>query len=207
MLERAPPTRYVRSPSRAIYGLGEALITTVEHMSVKKRRIRYEFRVWGEHRSAHQRLSFLADAERQERLDDCYLLVGDRSWNAKIRENRLKIKRLVDVRMGFQRWSSAKTDLAAPVPQLEMSNGVRPVFVTKHRHRYRFGSIRAEATEVDVLGQPGRLHTLAIEGKDLDQLVRLRSTLGLAHLPNVALHLAVDPAERVPYLRPTRPPV
>ena len=163
-------------------------------MSSSKRKLRYEFRVWGEHEAARRQLSVLADVERHEQLDDCYLLLDDWSYNAKIRRNCLKIKRLVDVRLGFQRWSSSKSDLVGPVPQLDTSGGVRAVFVTKERCRFRFGSIRAEVTEVDVFGQPGVLRTLAIEGKDLDELVRLRSVLGLAHLPNVALHLAVEGA-------------
>ena len=179
--------------------------TTVGDMGTSQRRPRYEFRVWGEHRRAHRQLATLAELERQERLDDCYLLVGDRTFNAKIRRNRLKIKRLIGVRHGFQRWVSSHTDLTSwPLLPLDTSDGVRPVFVTKHRRRFRFGSVRAEAAEVDVLGRPGLLRTLAIEGKDLDELVRLRSTLGLAHVPNVALHLAVDPATSEPWSLATR---
>ncbi|MGI9611400.1 MAG: hypothetical protein ACR2QO_00710 [Acidimicrobiales bacterium] len=163
-------------------------------MSSSNRKLRYEFRVWGEHEAARRQLSMLADVERHEQLDDCYLLVDDSGYNAKIRRNCLKIKRLVEVTLGFQRWSSSTSDLVGPVPQLDAFGGVRAVFVTKERCRFRFGSIRAEVTEVDVIGQPGTLRTLAIEGKDLDDLIRLRSALGLAHLPNVALHLAVEGA-------------
>ncbi len=154
---------------------------------------RYEFRVWGQHASARRQLARLADTERVEHLDDCYLLLGDRACNAKIRQDHLKIKRLIQVRDGFEQWSSAKLDLQL-APQLAATDGVRAVFVAKHRCRFRFGSIRAEATDVDVVGWPGILHTLAIEGRDLDDLVRLRASLGLAHLPNVAVHRAVDAA-------------
>lgn len=184
---------------------------------------RYEFRVWGERDKACKRLAKLADVEQRERLEDCYLLVPDDACNIKIRQNRLKVKRLVDERHGFQRWSSiwhraangapepfdrvmeelatkrARRDdgrraLVRAVDRLDPDDGVRAVFVSKRRRRFRFGAMRAEASEVKVSGTPGKLFTVAIEGPDLGDLVDLRKLLGLAKTTNLALHLAVDPA-------------
>jgi hypothetical protein len=79
------------------------------------------------------------------------------------------------------------------VEELHPAADLRPLFVTKHRMRFRFGSMRAEVTDLEV-GQNGeRLCTTAIEGRDLLDLIRLRSSLGLDLVPNVAVHLALDP--------------
>lgn len=181
---------------------------------------RYEFRVWGQQRSARRLLSNLAASERKERLSDCYLLDGDPSHNAKIRHSRLKLKQLEEERLGFQRWSTAWHRVPKDVPEpfdrllgdisraelrsedfqhllteaadgLDGGDPVRAVFVTKRRRRFRIGSMKAEATNVKIEGRSGSLSTVAIEGPDLHELIKLRETLGLAHAPNLALHLAV----------------
>ena len=87
---------------------------------------RYEFRVWAGQGDARDRLARMADVERDERLDDCYLLVANPLWNAKIRANRLKVKRLVGVTAGFQRWSSRwyRDDIAPPAPFAELLDTV-----------------------------------------------------------------------------------
>lgn len=186
---------------------------------------RYEFRVWGDRKDVYQRLSDLADSDRRERLEDLYLIVDDESCNAKIRENRLKIKRLVGQRAGFDRWSSSwcpdmrnapepleeLAELLSPpgapgrsdvaflddaLRELGPDHGIVPVFVTKRRRRFRFGTIKAEASTVEIDGRPGRFKTLAIEGPNLADLVTLRTSLGLNDVPNLALHLAVDPSYR-----------
>ncbi|MCP5033723.1 MAG: hypothetical protein GY939_18145 [Actinomycetia bacterium] len=187
----------------------------------KGSKARYEFRVWGKRKDACRRLSTLADVELEEELHDCYLLVADRGCNAKIRRNQLKVKTLIGKRSGFERWSTMWHRLSDEVPQpfdqlmselsnrsprkrghertvartidkLDLDNDLRAVVVDKHRRRFQFGSIRAEATDLFVQGQPRRLRTLAIEGPDLDDLIRVRSLLGLAKVPNLALHLAVE---------------
>jgi hypothetical protein len=182
-------------------------------------RSRYEFRVWGHQDEAHRRLLSLADSSSEKHFKDCYLLIDDPTCNLKIRRNRLKVKRLVEERFGFQRWSTdwhKVTTEAAPhsggaqaapggavrtesaglgdvVEELHPAADLRPLFVTKHRMRFRFGSMRAEVTDLEV-GQNGeRLCTTAIEGRDLLDLIRLRSSLGLDLVPNVAVHLALDP--------------
>ena len=187
-------------------------------------RSRYEFRVWGDPDSALDRLSSLADTERDESFEDCYLLVQDPSCNLKIRRNRLKVKRLVEERFGFQRWSTDwhrisvdpgrdrsestggmmdpeaieteqqrnQTLLADVVTALDPTANLRPVFVTKYRRRFRFGSMRAEVADLEIGGRSGRLCTTAIEGRNLLDLIQLRSALGLDLTPNVAVHLALD---------------
>jgi hypothetical protein len=184
------------------------------------RRARYEYRVWGRQRSARKKLARMADESSKERVKDCYLLVDDASWNAKVRDNTLKIKQLVEDDAGFQRWSrerhvDAKStpspfdeifehlrldrpqrgksfDLRKAVKALDDVPGVRAVFVTKYRHRYRIGSLRAEATDIQLRDSGDVLHTLSIEGDDLDELIALRKRLGLLDEPNLAVHEAIS---------------
>lgn len=170
---------------------------------------RYEFRVWGAHTDAQRRLVSLADAAAEEQVEDCYLLTADPTTNIKIRGNRLKIKRLASRRQGFERWVSGKPKgvqgdqpgrpgetglgLAETIRHLGPVGGVHPLLVAKHRRRFRFGSLRAEITDLKVFGRPGSLSTTAIEGRNLRDLIRLRSSLGLDPAPNLAVHLAIDP--------------
>lgn len=186
---------------------------------VPLRRARYEYRVSGAHRSARKRLAKLADECSKERVNDCYLLVDDPQWNAKVRDNTLKIKQLVEDDDGFQRWARDRHlearstpspfdeifehlrldrpqrgksyDLRRAVKALDDVPGVRAVFVSKKRWRYRIGDLRAEATDVVFRDTGEVMHTLSIEGDDLDDLVALRKKLGLRDEPNVALHEAI----------------
>ncbi len=177
---------------------------------------RYEYRVWGRHRSARKLLRGMATAETRERVDDCYLLTADPAWNAKIRDSTLKIKYLIAEDQGFERWARGKYrsadgtpspfdtlfedlnldrpqrgksyDLERAIAGLDPNSGVRAVFVVKHRRRYRIGPLRAEVTDVMIRGSKEVLRTLSIEGDDLDELVVLRNTLGLADEPNSPVH-------------------
>ena len=181
---------------------------------------RYELRVWGPHRSARKLLAKLATEQTTETVDDCYLLVDDPSWNAKIRDNTLKIKQLVAEHKGFEQWtrdrhrSAGSTpspfdtifaklgldrpqrgeeyDLFEEIAALDADAGVRAVFVTKQRRRYRIGNLRAEATDIQIHGTDEVLHTLSIEGDDLDQLAALRKRLGLRGEDNISVHNALD---------------
>lgn len=180
---------------------------------------RYEYRVWGKHRKARKMLEKLASDVTEERVKDCYLLVKDSTWNAKVRNNTLKIKQLVSEDKGFERWSrdrprSADTtpspfddlyqrlqldrarrgeayDLYDAVARLEPDPGTQIVFVVKHRRRYTIGKLRAEATDIEVSGTSEVMHTLQIEGEDLDDLVSLRKKLDLRDEPNLAVHEAI----------------
>jgi propanediol dehydratase small subunit len=181
---------------------------------------RYEYRVWGKHRKARKLLSTLASEKIVEKISDCYFLVEDPGWNAKVRDSTLKVKKLVAEERGFERWTSnwhraAETapapfddlfedlrldrpgrgksfDLSKAVGRLDSDNAATAVFVTKRRTRYRVGSMRAEATDVTITDMTEVLHTLAIEGDDLDELVALRKKLGLKGSANVAMHVAID---------------
>ena len=180
---------------------------------------RYEFRVWGEHKKACRKLSKLATEESTEKFDDCYFLSDDPSLNAKVRDDSLKVKELVDTRKGFECWVSTWHESAddAPSPYDELfdelrldrpargkrynfpkavkkldEDAPRPVFVTKRRRRYRVGGIRAESTEIRIKGTCERLHTLAIEGEDLESHVALRKELGLKKQDNVPVHRAIE---------------
>jgi hypothetical protein len=186
----------------------------------ERRRTRYEYRVWGKHRSARKKLSRLADETTEERVKDCYLLGDDVSWNAKVRDNTLKIKQVVSERKGFEQWESVRLDSShtAPSPfddlfdelrlgraqrgksydlrrevtRIDPDSGVRAVFVTKYRRHYRIGDLRAEVTDIEVHDTRDVLHTLSIEGDDLPALVALRKELGLRDEPNIAVHEAIE---------------
>lgn len=186
----------------------------------ESRRTRYEFRVWGRHRKARKKLARLATHTSTERFEDCYLIVDDPSWNAKVRDNTLKIKQLVAEDKGFERWArdehatsdSAPTpfdelfemlrldrpqrgksyDLRKAVGKLPADAGVRPVFVTKHRRRYRVGNLRGEVTDIKIRSTGQVLRTLSVEGDDLDDLVALRKKLGVRSEPNIAVHQAIE---------------
>lgn len=177
----------------------------------------YEYRVWGEYPKARKLLAKMASEETRERYHDCYLLVDDVSVNAKIRDRSLKIKQLVAEKRGFERWTSDWYRRADGVPapfedlfdelrldrkdkKLDLSkaaaaiddDAARVVFVEKDRRRYRIGKLRAEVTDVVIVGTDDVLHTLAIEGADLDDLVALRKELGLKDVPNMAMHVALS---------------
>lgn len=184
------------------------------------RSARYEYRVWGKHGAARKKLARLATATSKEQVNDCYLLIEDASWNAKVRDNTLKIKELVEHDDGFQRWASGRHrradttptpfdeifaqlhldrpqrgksyDLRTAVKALDATDGVRAVFVTKKRLRYRIGDLRAEATDIELCDSGEIMHTLSIEGDDLDDLVALRKLLDLRDEPNVAVHEAIE---------------
>jgi hypothetical protein len=181
---------------------------------------RFEYRVWGRHRKARKLLAKLADEQSIETVNDCYLLIDDPSWNAKIRDNTLKIKQLVAERKGFEQWTrdrhrtadSAPSpfdviferlglerpqagedyDLYSEVAALGDDMGARAVFVTKQRRRYRIGGLRAEATDIEIRDSGQMLYTLSIEGDDIDELAGLRKKLGLRGEDNIAVHHALD---------------
>lgn len=181
---------------------------------------RYEYRVWGEHRKARKLMTKLASNETRDRVEDCYLLVDDPSWNAKVRDNTLKVKQLVAENEGFEQWVSGRHrssdsapspfdalfdelrldrpqkgksyDLSQAVQQLNPDLGVKAVFVTKERRRFRIGKLRAEVTDIEIDETGELLRTLSIEGDNLDELVSLRKKLGLREQPNIAVHQAID---------------
>ena len=182
---------------------------------------RYEHRVWGTHRAARKKLEEMATEATTERVEDCYLLIDDPSVNAKIRDNTLKIKQLIAEHKGFERWTSdqhrsadttpspfdeiferlrldrpqrgKKFDLSKAIQGLDPADGVRAVFVTKDRRRYRVGDVRAESTDIEIHDTGEVLHTLSIVGDDLAEMTRLRKRLGLRDVENVAVHHAIEP--------------
>lgn len=191
-----------------------------KQLTPEPRGARYELRVWGPHRPARKLLAKLATEQSTETVEDCYLLVDDPSWNAKIRGNTLKVKQLVAERKGFEQWTrdrhrtadsapspfdtifeqlgldrpqrGEEYDLFEEIAALGADSGVRAVFVTKDRRRYRIGDLRAEATDIRIHGTDDVLHTLSIEGDDLGQLATLRKRLGLRGEDNISVHNALD---------------
>jgi len=186
---------------------------------------RYEFRVWGKYPKARKMLARMASSTTQQRFEDCYLLIDDSEWNAKVRDSTLKIKQLIAERKGFERWSSNRyrTSEATPSPfdelfdelnldrpqrgkkyeieravrELDPESGVRAVFVTKDRQRFRIDDLWAEVTDIEFNDSDEVLHTLSVEGDDLKALVALRKKLGLRGEPNVAMHQAIEQIENI----------
>lgn len=180
----------------------------------------YEFRVWGRHRKARKALKKMASEVIEERYEDCYLLVDDQTFNAKVRDDTLKVKQLIAQKKGFEQWASGRHrtvdstpspfdaifeelrldrpqrgkryNLPEEVRKLDPDSGVRAVFVTKNRRRYRVGESRAEVTDIELHDTDQVLRTLSIEGDNLDELVKLRKELGLKDEPNVAVHRLID---------------
>jgi hypothetical protein len=186
---------------------------------VEQGRTRYEYRVWGKHRAARKLLEDLADDVEQERVADCYLIVDDATFNAKVRDNILKVKELVDENKGFEQWASGrhrssdsvpspfddlfdrldldrpqrgkKYNLERAVRALRPRDGVTAVFVTKKRTRFRLGELRAEVADITLTKSGQVLRTLSIDGEDLDALTALRQRLGLTDEPNISVHQAI----------------
>ncbi len=183
-------------------------------------RSRYEYRVWGKQGAARKKLERLSTDRYRETVNDCYLIVDDMGWNAKVRDNTLKIKQLIEDDNGFQRWASGRHrtaestptpfdeifeqlnldrpqrgksyDLRRAVAELDSKSGVRAVFVRKKRKRYAVGGLRAEVTDIELRDSGDVLHTLSIEGDNLDELIELRKKLGLHGEPNLAVHEAIE---------------
>lgn len=186
--------------------------------SVRDASTRFEFRVWGRHERARERLEAMASEVTEVEVDDWYLLGDDPDLNAKIRGDAVKLKRLVGRRKGFERWTRERFHDAdgAPRPfdhvidelpldargasrrrlrkalrRLDPSLGLEPVHVRKRRRIYTVGDVRAEVTRIHLVESDAHLHTIVIEGPDLDALVALRKSLGLRGEPNVAVHRAL----------------
>ncbi len=176
--------------------------------------------MWGKYPKARSIIRDLADSETREEVDDCYLIVDDLDFNAKIRDNRLKTKELVSETKGFEEWTSQTHRTSESVPEeleaiyaalkmdrlrskkrfsledalkgLEDHDGVRAVQVTKRRRRYKLGEMKAEVTDVEVHNTGEVARTLSIEGANLRDLVKLRKTLGLKGESNTAVHQYID---------------
>jgi hypothetical protein len=190
-----------------------------KQLTVEPTGARFEYRVWGTHRRARKTLEKLADAHTTEQVDDCYVLVDDSALNVKIRDSTLKIKQLVAERKGFEQWKSDRhrsvdtvptpfdeiylrlglersqdereVDLTAVAATAGLDCGVRLVIVNKRRRRFRVGDLRAESTDITITETGEVLHTLSIEGDDLEQLRALRRRLGLHGHENIAVHSAL----------------
>lgn len=181
---------------------------------------RFEYRVWGKYSKARKMLRKMADDTVTESFDDCYLLIDDPAYNAKVRNNTLKVKELVNNRKGFEHWVSDKHrtadtapspfddlyadlklhklgkkgfDLPKAVKKLGPKSGVRAMVVTKERRRYFIGELKAEVTDIEIHDTNEVLRTLSIEGDDLAELVKLRKKLGLKGESNTPVHQAIDP--------------
>lgn len=227
-----PEPKAVEILTRTWQGGGDPMAKKQQESKTRTHRTRYEYRVWGKHRKARKILARLAAETTEQEIDDCYLLGADPGWNAKVRGHTLKLKRLVSEDRGFEQWRSRwiRSADSAPTPfddlfdelrlgrpakgksfnieravaALHPGSGVRPVFVTKHRTRYRIGNLLAEVTDIEIKGDTAEsvkapnerkvLRTLSIEGDDLEELVALRKQLGLKGEPNVAVHQAIEAA-------------
>lgn len=170
---------------------------------------RWEFRIFTPERGEEaERLGSALEETGQSRSNDVYLLkLLPAECNAKIRDDELQIKRLIDTADGFEQW---QPDPALPFPlepaafegltgeptAIALDAGTfvdrirRPagpvavVHVLKARRHFRGDDILAEAAQLTVNG--ARLESLAIESTNLDTLRDLRRELGLSAADNVS---------------------
>lgn len=185
--------------------------------------LRYEYRVWGKHKKAVDKLSRLSSDDTTETIEDCYLLRNEPEWNAKVRDDTLKLKQRLRQKKGFEQWTSAWhveasgtptpfdmvfDDLSLDRPQrgksydlrkavkrgLKDDPDTRAVFVTKQRRRFLIGDIKAEVSKIDIHLTDARLHTVAVQGPSIKELVRLLEAVKLSGLPNVPVHIALSEA-------------
>ncbi len=179
---------------------------------------RWELRVWEVDEAVHDRLYALSPEPAITAQVDCYLIGPRFEFNAKIRDDVLEVKQLLERRAGFQRWAP---DWSSEVPHepgelnrllvelgadrhddLEpMSNsqlidlinsarGLRAVNVTKKRRNFDLGDVLAEISEIEIDGTEPR-SCVVIESTSIDRMREMRDHLDLEGVPNVALHNAI----------------
>ena len=191
-------------------------MTTTEEMV---RDSRWELRVWGIDAGVADALSSLSPDPEMIAQVDCFLIGPRHEFSARIRGGELEVKRLLERRAGFQRWSPDWTSSPPHEPaQLErlfielgaglddaklssMNNGelvdlvrsknrLRAVDVsTKSRH-FDVGVVDAEVTEVEIDGA-APMKCVLLQSSDIERAIELRDQLGLQGAPNVALHTEI----------------
>lgn len=184
---------------------------------------RFEYRVWDEPACCVSRLTAWGTFAGVEERTDVYLIGPDPTVNAKVRDSRLEVKRLIGSTRGLQRWrpdapvqlpltseqfalllldlgitgSDVETwiDQERLDPRAVLSNSPTGDVVTaqKRRRRYELDAARAEFTEVDFFGRS--YASIAVEAADAETVKRAKNRLGLIG-ENRPMHCAAAEAAR-----------
>ena len=181
---------------------------------------RFEYRVWNPPAPVMDAVRHRGRHTGRSQVRDCYVLGHDPDLNAKIREDRLEVKRLLDRRSGFERWEAAwsadapfessvikrlydefglpiRDGGAGPhtvdelVSMLRESGHLHVAWVSKRREFFEIEGASAELTEVAVEAIDRTMTTAAVEGLDHERLVRLGEELGITDLDNIPVDRAV----------------
>lgn len=179
---------------------------------------RWEFRAWDVDHTIHDRLHALSPGPDITAQVDCYLLGPRYEFNAKIRDDRLEVKQLLERRNGFQRWAPDWTSEPPHQPRevnrllvelgadrngdldplsnsqlialVNSAQGLKAVEVSKKRRNFDLGEVLAEISEIEIDGAEPRT-CVVVESSDIDRMREMREHLGLNGAPNVALHNAI----------------
>ena len=181
-------------------------------------RPRYEFRAWNGVSDAAEALRRAASDSTSETIRDCYVLAQSPSLNAKIRGQRLDVKRLIrrcnDLEQWKPDWSEEAPFSAEAVERLFEDLGRRPpaagdsgldvdafvgllrsrldaAWVIKRRNHHRFHSVLAEATDIEIERTREVLSCVTLESEDPGAVIEARRRIGLEGVENVPVHLAV----------------
>lgn len=178
---------------------------------------RFEFRVWGDRLDrVSDRLRALGEAgEVRESAETYVVSTAVLDANPKVRADLLDIKRLVDVRDGFEQWTVHRK-VGFPVDVRELADdlfpllGVAPSSLDREAYslselvdevvephpdlaavdltkRRRMYAVDPCSAELSQVSVQGRaIQTVAIESTDLDALREVRRGLGLETNDNVS---------------------
>ena len=179
---------------------------------------RWELRVWEVGETVHDRLYALSPDPEITAQIDCYLIGPRYEFNAKIRDDVLEVKQLLERRAGFQRWApdwsseephepgelnrllvelgADRNDDLEPMSNSQLidlvnsARGLKAVDVTKKRRNFDLGDVLAEISEIEIDGTEPR-SCVVIESTSIDRMREMRDHLALEGVPNVALHNAI----------------
>lgn len=179
---------------------------------------RWELRVWDVDDTVHTKLYALSPDPDITAQVDCYLIGSRYEFNAKIRDDVLEVKQLLERRAGFQRWAPDWTSESPHQPRelnrllvelgadrnddldplsssqlidlVNSAQGLKAVDVTKKRRSFDLGDVLAEVSEIEIDGAEPR-SCVVVESTNIDRMREMRDHLGLNGVPNVALHNAI----------------
>lgn len=179
---------------------------------------RWELRAWDVDDTVHDRLYALSPDPDITAQVDCYLIGPRYEFNAKIRDEVLEVKQLLERRGGFQRWAPDWTSEPPHQPSelnrllvelgadriedldplsnsqlidlVSSASRLKVVEVSKKRRNFDLGDVLAEISDIEIDGAEPR-SCVVVESTNLDRMREMRDHLGLEGVPNVALHNAL----------------
>ena len=179
---------------------------------------RWELRVWDVEATVENSLFDLNPNPDITAQVDCYLIGPRYEFSAKVRDDVLEVKQLLERRAGFQKWAPDWTSEPPHTPKtlnrllvelgadrndeldplsnsqlidlVNAARGLKAVDVTKKRRNFDLGGVLAEISEIEIDGAEPRT-CVVVESANIDRMREIRDHLNLNGLPNVALHNAI----------------